>query len=159
MTHFDVNYLGLYAPEGDLGHVFAKKNLFLQVLGVFLKFLERIAVAVYCVEQPVYVAEIVVDNRRPGAGRQLALNITHLAAQLIPNLRQLARRKGALHLGVDDRKAFLRHGANFLELAHRLYGAFDDVGHFLFDFFGRGAGVGCAYNGRFDNKIGVLETA
>lgn len=76
----------LDAEEFHLGHVLHAQQLVLDALGLVFQFAVGACVAAEAVEHTQYVAEVIVHYRRPGTGRQLALHVAYLAAQLVPQL-------------------------------------------------------------------------
>ena len=155
--NLEIDDFGLVADHLDLGDVLAQQQFAAQDLGVGLQVRVGIAVAVDAVEHAEHVAVVVDDLRRVAAGRQAGLHVAHLAAQFVPDLRQVVLAVLVFHLDHDDGAARIGRARHLLHLPHLLDGDLDGVGH-LFHHFLRGrAGIAGDDLGVLDGELGIFE--
>ncbi len=154
----DVDRLGALAPELYLGDVLDEQQLAAQHLGDFLELGCGVLVAVDGDKDAENVAIVVVDDGRAGAGRQPALHVIHLAAQLVPDLGQRRLVVLVLDADRDRRKAPVGLGLHLFQLTELLHRLLDAVADLLLHLFGGGAGVGRDDEGLLDGELGILES-
>ena len=100
-AHFDIDHLFLGAIQDNPLDILGAEQLPLQELGVFVDLLATVSVTGDGNIHTVSITEIIIDQRRSGAGRQRPLVITDLAPQLIKHLRHLLLWRGALEVNLD----------------------------------------------------------
>ncbi len=151
----------LFAHPGDLhlADAFGRDQAAAQVLGYFVQFLQGQAFAGQGEENSVDVAEIIIDQRRVDAWRQLLSGIVELVAQLVPDLFELIAGIAVLDFHADFGLADHRARADFLDLGELLDGAFQRLGDFLLDLDGGRAGVLHRDDGFLDGEFGVFQAA
>lgn len=106
----------------------------------------------------VHIAEIVAhhDLRRPFG--EAGPDVEHLAAQLVPQLGNLAGGSSRIEFDQNLGNAVIGLRGDLVHQPHRLHLTFDGLGHELLDFAGRGAGVGTDDRSALDdeNRIFLL---
>ncbi len=147
------------AVDGHLGDAVDLQQVLLQGLGVTAELGGRVAVAGEKVIEPVNVAEIVIDNRGSGPGRQRLLGVVDLVPKLRPDQLQIGLGLGELILDVDRELGDVRRGnrldaVDLLQLADL---ALQRVGDFLCHFDGACAGVLHDDLRRADREFRILE--
>ena len=157
--NLQIDHLGLVAEHFDLGDVIAQEQLAPKGLGVFPQVGVGIAVAVHGVEHAVDVAVVVHHRRRGTARRQRRLHVADLAAQFVPDLRQILLAVLVLHFDHDDGAAGIGNAGDALELPQLLDGDLDRIGHLLHHFLRRRARI-LGHDLRvLDGEFGIFEPA
>ena len=156
----DIDHGRLFAVEGHFLHAVDRHEGRFQPLGPVAQLRPRESpIDGESVIDAVNIAEIVGDGdlRRPG--RQFRLDVEHLAAQFVPQLGNLAGRRGGVQFDLDLRNAVIGFGSDLVHEAHRLHLAFDGLGNELLDLRGRGSRVGADERRRFDDEDRILFLA
>ena len=86
-VELDVDDFGQDPKELDLRDVFHENQLAAKELGEVVKLAIAVLVSVERQEHAEHVGVVVIDQRGACARGQVRLRVTHLAAELIPNLR------------------------------------------------------------------------
>ena len=104
-THLDVDDLGSDSVEFDTFDILGAEQLALEELRVLIDLVVGVSLSGDGHIDPIDIAEIIVDVGRSCAGRQTALGVVHLAAELVPHLRQRVLVVLVLDFGFDEREA------------------------------------------------------
>gem|GEM_PF-6153880 len=107
----------------------------------------------------VHVAEIVGDGHRRSPRGQTRLDVEHLAAQFVPQLRNLPGTCGRVQFDLYFRKSVVGFGGDFVHEAHRLHLAFDGFGDQLLDLLRRSPRIGADERRRLDDEDRILLLA
>ena len=115
VAELDEDLLVLDAVEVDLGDVGDLEQLLAHGLGDLLQLRVVGAVAGQRIEDRIDVAVFVVDVGADEAGRQVGADVVELLAQLVEELRHLARRRVVLELDLHGREGRLGVGLTLLK--------------------------------------------
>ena len=136
----DVHHGRRLAEKGHLLHPVDRRQARLDPLRPFAQLRRRKpGIGRQAVIDAVDVAEVVGHGHRRGTRRQAGLDVEHLAAQLVPQLRNLAGRGRRIEFDHDFRESVAGLRRDLMHAAHRLHLAFDGFGNERFDFERRSA--------------------
>ena len=129
MRELDEHLLRPLADEDDLAHVLHPQEPLAGVLGDPLEFGRGVVGPGEGVHGHVHVAVLVVEERPGHALRQRVLDVPHLLAHLIPDVRHGLRRRVVAELHRDDRLTGQRVRPQVVEVRGLLKLLLDLVGH------------------------------
>ena len=129
IRELDEDLLVLGPVQVDLGDVLHLEQPLAERLGDLLHLRVVAALRRQHVEDRVDVAVLVVDRRADQAGRQIVLDVADLLAELVEQLRHVARRRVVLerHLHRGERR--LGIGRHLVEIGQLLQLLLDRIGH------------------------------
>ena len=153
----DVHHGRLFAVEGHLLHAVDRHERRFEPLRPVAQFGPGEApVDRKPVVDAVHVAEIVGDGHRRSPRGQARLDVEHLAAQFVPQLRNFGGGCGRVQFDLYLRKPVIGFRSDFMHAAHRLHLAFDRLGDEFFDLLRRSPGIGADHRRDFDHKGRIL---
>ena len=117
------------------------------------------AVSREAVNQPVGVAEVVVEARSDDTGRERAADVADVLADLVPDVRDVGGFRRAFQIDEDGGEARLGVAAQEIEALRLLQLALDALGHLLQRVVHRRAGPCRLYDHRPEGEGRVLGAA
>jgi hypothetical protein len=155
--HVDLRILDAVEVHlGDAGHL---QEPLAQGLGHGFQLGVVGAVARHHVEDRIHVAELVVDVRADKIARQIGAEIGELLAQLIEELRHLARGGVVAEAHIHGREAGLRVGDHLVEVGQLLQPLLDAVRHLILHLLRGRAGPNGGDDHVLDREARVLAPA
>src|SRR5262252_2696750 len=111
------------------------------------------------VNQPVGVAEVVIETRSDDAGRQGMTNIADVLANLIPDVRHLGRRRRSLQVDENRRTARAGVAAQEIQTTDLLQLSLDALSHLRQRVVQGGAGPRRLHDHGPEGERGILVAA
>ena len=156
----DVHHGRLFAVKGHLLHAVDRHERRFEPLRPVAQFGPgEASVDRKPVVDAVHVAEIVGDGHRRSPRGQARLDVEHLAAQFVPQLRNFGGGCGRVQFDLYLRKPVIGFRSDFMHAAHRLHLAFDGFSDKLLDLLRRGPRIGADERRRLDDEDRILLLA
>ena len=156
LRDFDEQLFVLHAEQFDLVDIFDLQQLLAGIVSQALEFGIAVPIALQGVDDPVHIAEIVVEEGPHHPLGQGGPHVVDFFAHRVPGLGHISGLGAVFHLEDDLRFTRLGIAADFVGMGHLLQGFFQLVGHLLGHLLGCGPWPVSPHHHCTEGKRGVF---